>query len=107
MRCAVIRARRWSLLLCAITLLGCADAASRGAAPSSSSGPAETSSAAPRTLVIGTLGAPRVFGHQDYPTGGVASLTEIHSTGLVTWGREGGLTPRLATAIPSLDDGSM
>ncbi|MBM2812951.1 MAG: hypothetical protein HW416_3710, partial [Chloroflexi bacterium] len=39
--------------------------------------------------------------------GGGASLAEVHTTGLVTFDGAGNLTGRIASGLPSFDDGSI
>ncbi|HEY3115284.1 MAG TPA: ABC transporter substrate-binding protein [Chloroflexota bacterium] len=60
-----------------------------------------------KTLTIGALDGVKSYGSFEYPGGGLASLSEIGSNGLVTDGVAGGLEPRLATALPSFDDNTI
>ncbi|MBM2811382.1 MAG: hypothetical protein HW416_2141 [Chloroflexi bacterium] len=90
-----------------VVLLGCAPAPSTTVRSGDEATATEPAPAGPKTIVIGAIGSASVYGHMDYPTGGVASLTEIHSTGLATNGPQGGLEPRLGLKLPSLDDGTV
>ncbi|MBM2809648.1 MAG: hypothetical protein HW416_407 [Chloroflexi bacterium] len=59
-----------------------------------------------KTITLGVLDGVKAYGHLEYPGGGLASLSELLSNALVTDGN-GGLEPRLASKLPSFDDGSI
>src|SRR5438067_982551 len=74
--------------------------------PASSVAPAARQ---PKTLVIGLRGAINGFAHAYTGTvaGGAETFDEAHSQGLVTAGTTSSRpVPRLAAALPSLDDGT-
>lgn len=98
---------RYPAWLIALPLfLACAPAAREAGAPGAvGAGPRPDT--APKTIVVSALGSFKVFGHSEFPGGGAASLTDIHSNGLVTNDTRGGLEPRLAARFPSLEDGTI
>lgn len=62
----------------------------------------------PKTITVAQLNAVRNYGPWDFgnPSGGGASLGEIHTAGLVSEDKQGRIEGRLAAGLPSLDDGS-
>jgi peptide/nickel transport system substrate-binding protein len=99
------------LALCAalIGLAACAPAgpgATRAERPGPAAAPA---SAAPKTLIIAQLNSIRGYGPWSFSStpGGGASLVEVHTVGLVSEDMHGNLAPRVAAALPSIDDGSI
>ncbi|MBM2809884.1 MAG: hypothetical protein HW416_643 [Chloroflexi bacterium] len=72
-------------------------------------GPTSVDDGASKTLVLAQLNAPKLIGVWEFGTtaGGIASLGEVHSTGLVTLDGQGNPIPRLAGGIPSFDEGSI
>ncbi|MBM2810396.1 MAG: hypothetical protein HW416_1155 [Chloroflexi bacterium] len=87
---------------------GCAPATpARNAAPAD--GAAQQAPRATKTLTIAQLNGVQLYGPWDFSntSGGGAALAEIHTVGLVTDGRQGGVEPRLAEKLPSFDDGSI
>src|SRR5579862_5229405 len=89
--------------LAVLMIAGCAPGPT---GPSTQTNPNERP-AGTKTLTIGVLAPIKVYGHMEYLAGDESSLTEIHSEGLVTNGPTGGMEGRLASAVPSFDDGSM
>lgn len=98
---------RWRPLLLGLAIAttgGCA-----GGKPSPGVGAPAATSTAPKTLVIGVLGGIPTFAPWDStnPSSGGPALTELHVNGLVTNDAVGGLEPRLASKMPSGDDGTI
>jgi len=92
-----------AFLLMVAVLVGCG--------PTAGGGPvgADQASApsAVKTIVVAALAPIKVYGHTEFPSGGGAALTEIHSNGLVVNDAKGGIEPRLAAKFPSLEDGTI
>ncbi|MBM2810202.1 MAG: hypothetical protein HW416_961 [Chloroflexi bacterium] len=88
----------WLVLL---SIVGCAAPLPKDSAPASGRPEAV---GLPKTITIGALNGVKSYGSFEYPGGGLASLSEIHSNGLVTNGVKGGLEPRLAAQLPSFSD---
>ncbi|MBM2809336.1 MAG: hypothetical protein HW416_95 [Chloroflexi bacterium] len=100
-----MRLRRVTLGAALAALVGCSGPPSPGAVGTT----AAPLSSAPKTIVVGVLGVTPTFApfDQSNPTGGLPGLTEMHVNGLVTNDPVGGLEARLASKLPSLDDGSI
>src|SRR5581483_2213163 len=104
----MMRGAGWLLLTMALFSAACG---SRGPAPAplvpDAAAPVASAPPTMKVITIGVLDETRLYGHLEYPGGGLASLSELLSNGLVTNGVSGGLTPRVAASLPSLDDGSV
>ncbi|MBM2809650.1 MAG: putative Bacterial extracellular solute-binding protein, family protein [Chloroflexi bacterium] len=100
---------RWqrAIVGCLIVLVGCASP--QVASPGSRVAEAPAEPGTPKTVTIGQLSTVKYYGPWDFgnPGGGGASLTEIHSAGLVTEDAQGRIIPRLATKLPSVDEGTL
>src|SRR5581483_4079754 len=101
-------------LLALVLLAGCA--ASNGAATPTRTAASATvvdpnavGSAPIKTITIGQTGAITTFSSAgfDNGSGGRASMTEVHTEGLVSANADGAFEPRLALSLPVLDDGSL
>jgi ABC-type transport system substrate-binding protein len=98
----------WLLAFYMIVVTACVPASGEGragsAAPTRVDAPART-----KTITIGVTAPVPGLGGANIQTalGGVAYTTDIHSIGLVALLADGGKEPRLATQLPSLDDGSI
>ncbi len=64
---------------------------------------------ASKTIVLVQNNPIKMFGQWEFSntSGGGASLAEIHTMGIITQDDLGRVVPRLATAMPSIDDGSI
>lgn len=96
----------WFALL---PVAACAQPAAPGSDARPDRSPARADDGASQTLVLAQLAAPKLLGVWEFGTtsGGVASLGEVHTTGLVSLDEQGNLTGRLAMGLPSFDDGSI
>jgi peptide/nickel transport system substrate-binding protein len=94
-------------ILITVALCSCAPTAPGG--PGSAPGAAPAAPPVVKIITIATLVQIKGFGPWDIgsTTGGWAPLNELHSVGLVADATRGGLEPRLAAKLPSLDDGSI
>ncbi|MBM2810302.1 MAG: transporter substrate-binding protein, partial [Chloroflexi bacterium] len=92
-----------------VPLAACAQPSAPGSDARADRSPIVADDGASKTLVLAQLGAPKMVGVWAFGTtaGGVASLAEVHTTGLVTLDQQGNPIGRLATRQPSLDDGSI
>ncbi|MBM2809652.1 MAG: hypothetical protein HW416_411 [Chloroflexi bacterium] len=96
--------RMTAAIVSALVLLSCAPQTRPAGGGTPDSPPQQ---AAPKTIVIAALAPIKVYGHTEFQSGGGASLTDIHSAGLVTNDPKGGFEPRLAVKLPSVDDGTI
>ncbi|MBM2812293.1 MAG: hypothetical protein HW416_3052 [Chloroflexi bacterium] len=90
-----------------LAVIGCAP--SDPAAANRGQSPATAVDRALKTVTVVQLNGIKSFSSDDFSntSGGGASLAEIHMNGLVTNDRVGGVEPRLAAKLPSIDDGSI
>ncbi|MBM2810969.1 MAG: hypothetical protein HW416_1728, partial [Chloroflexi bacterium] len=90
-----------------IALAGCAPSSARSVDGQSSSAGSAEPAAAPKTIVLAQLNPTKGYSYWGFADtgGGGFSLAGVHTVGLVTQDAQGRLQGRLATRMPSLDDG--
>lgn len=100
-----IHPARWLIF---VALIGCAPTVPTGPA-SPGRGIGEVSSGVPKTITLAQLNPVVGYGYHGLTDtgGGGASLAAVHTVGLAHQDAKGNLEGRLATKLPSFDDGSM
>jgi peptide/nickel transport system substrate-binding protein len=98
------RPRLWLLTLFAATACAPATPASQGTVSVAS-----PDDGASRTIVLAQIAPIKSFGPWQFSNtgGGLAPLVEIHTVGMTTEDARANVIPRLATAMPSFQDGSI
>lgn len=101
--------RRSALLLIVLAVSACGPATPGARAPGPQAPGAEPRSGPTKTITIAQLNPVRYYGPWEFgnTAGGGAQLAEVHTNGLVADSVAGGLEPRLAAGLPSLDDGTI
>ncbi|MBM2810080.1 MAG: peptide transporter, periplasmic peptide-binding lipoprotein, partial [Chloroflexi bacterium] len=96
------------VVVCAV-LTGCASGSPAPRASDQQAGGGQERSGPTKTLNVAQSAPIRAYGPWDFAStaGGVAALAEIHTTGLVSYDRNGKREGRVAARIPSIDDGTV
>lgn len=94
-------------MLLLVGFVGCTPVAP-GPGPGGGGSSGSTGTATPKTITVGALNALKSFGGWSAnSSGGALTVAEVHSDVLVTNDERGALVPRLAAALPSLENGTI